>query len=55
MVVGNPVLLQNDPHWRALLQYCWRNGAVVGKLPVSLCTAEPLPNNTPFIRDLVFA
>ncbi|XP_041460739.1 RNA helicase Mov10l1-like [Lytechinus variegatus] len=33
IVVGNPHLLVNDYHWRALLKYCLKNGAYVGCQP----------------------
>nr|XP_054752210.1 RNA helicase Mov10l1-like [Lytechinus pictus]XP_054752211.1 RNA helicase Mov10l1-like [Lytechinus pictus] len=33
IVVGNPHLLVNDYHWRALLKYCLKNGAYVGCEP----------------------
>ncbi|KAL8948945.1 MAG: hypothetical protein Q9222_004910 [Ikaeria aurantiellina] len=26
VVIGNPWVLEQDPHWRAFMYYCWRNG-----------------------------
>lgn len=31
IVIGNPDILQCDPHWREFLQYCSENSAFVGE------------------------
>lgn len=38
IVVGNPVVLKNDPNWRAFMQQCKDFGAVAGQAMPDLST-----------------
>ncbi|KAJ1549596.1 Helicase MOV-10 [Cladochytrium tenue] len=47
VVVGNPLVLERDAHWGALVRYCRSNGAVVGSDPGGGATAPGLLRHAP--------
>lgn len=44
IVVGNPDILQTDPCWRALIEYCMQNGGYSGIEPKESVSADLNPN-----------
>ena len=41
IVVGNPLLLKNDPYWRQIIEYCCENNSYTG-CPFETSTSGPL-------------
>lgn len=45
IVVGNPDILQTDPCWRALIQYCIEQGGYKGERPKESVDENLNPND----------